>query len=271
MEYFKKLLFIATSEEEAQPLIDLFTMVPLDDDIDPGLPAMWYVAIQAKVKLYLLVSGEIKHYGITRCGTVNASLLAWEGIRTLDPDFVISCGYATGLANDAEIGDLFLCNTAQYYDRQFHCDEGDENQELMAYALGNYSCVVPAEVSFNYKLGVISSGNNCHISQETMDFFEENKVSLIDISTAAIAEICDLRYKPLIVIKGVHQLISEEEDDNDVLQIEDAQMLDEKIKIALEEIVTWAVTKLIPPMNKKVQDAKHFKAFSFRRFKKDIK
>ncbi|UTW43318.1 hypothetical protein KFE69_04055 [bacterium SCSIO 12844] len=270
MEYFKKLLFIATSDEEAQPLIDLFTMVPLEDDIDPGLPAKWYVAIQAKVKLYLLVSGEIKRYGFTRCGTLNASLLAWEGIRTIDPDYVISCGFATGLPHDAKTGDLYLCNNAQYYDRQFDCDETEINYVMMEYALGNYPCVVPASVNFKYKLGVIASGNNCHVSQDVMDILEVNRVSLIDMSTAAIAEICELKHKPLIVLKGVHQLVAEN-DQEIVLSHEEVNKLEEKINLALEEIVNWAVTKLIPPVKKKTQDAKYFKAFSFRRFKKNPK
>ncbi|MCF6765054.1 hypothetical protein L3V82_04640 [Thiotrichales bacterium 19S3-7] len=270
MEYFKKLLFIATSDEEAQPLISLFKMVPLEDDIDPGLPAKWYVAIQAKVKLYLLISGEIKRYGITRCGTLNSSLLAWEGIRTIDPDYVISCGFATGLAHHADTGDLYLCNHAQYYDRQFDCDEIDTNYGMTEYALGNYSCVVPAGVNFDYKLGIIASGNNCHVSQEVMESFENNRVSLIDMSTAAIAEICELKHKPLIVLKGVHQLVTEN-DQEAVLSQDEVVELEARIKVALEEIVNWAMTKLIPPVKKKTQDAKYFKAFSFRRFKKNPK
>lgn len=268
MEYFKKLLFIATSDEEAQPLIELFTMVPLEDDIDPDLPAKWYVAIQAKVKLYLLVSGEVKHYGITRCGTLNAALLAWEGIRTLDPDFVISCGFATGLSQYTNTGDIYLCNLVEYYDRQFDCDEANIDEGIRAYASGNYACVVPTGLSFDYKLGVIASGNNCHVSSDVMELLETDRVSLIDMSTAAVAEICDLRHKPLIVIKGVHQLVTEGEKET-ILSHQEVQELEDKLKCALDEIVKWAVLKLMPPVKNKIQNAKYFKAFSFRRFKKN--
>lgn len=267
MEYFKKILFIATSDEEAKSVIDSFNMVELEDDIDPGLPAKWYVAIQAKMKLYLLVSAQAHQYGVTRCGTQNATLLTWEGLRTMEADIVVSVGYATGIGR-AKLGDIYLCNQAKYFDREFDCDEN--NEEMSAYAIGNYHCIVPSKVSFSYQLGIIASGNSCSLSFELVEELEKDQVCLIDMSTAAIAEVCEIRSKPLVVLKGVHQLIGDEGDESQIPE-EGVQALSEAMDNALNDIVQWAKDKLIPPVKKKNKNAKYFKAFSFRRFKKNSK
>lgn len=204
---FKKILLLMAMPQEAQVIIKELKLKKIKNPISKLLPTSIYKTRQASKHIVLAVSDYCQRFEVARVGSQAAILLAWEAIRTFQPDIVINLGTGGGFkTRGAMIGDIFLsANPIRYHDRNFHSND----KNYYSYAIGDYPCFNSASLAkqLGVKTGIISTGNTMLSSNQEYQQMKKNCASVKEMEAAAIAEAAFLLKVPFIALKVVTDLV----------------------------------------------------------------
>lgn len=204
----KKIAILFAMGTEAKQTINAFNMTEIKNFFDPRLKLKCYKTTIKQDEIFLIVNDIYK--GIYRVGTQAAALMAWETIKLIKPDIIISAGTAGGFSETgACIGTVYLStNKIYYYDRNIPLGDYEK------YGRGEYkSLEAPfAAKKFGIKLGIIASGNS--LTTNVNDFIELKKlgVNAKEMEGAAIAEVASLCGIKFIAIKSITNIIKQDAD-----------------------------------------------------------
>lgn len=201
------ILFCFAMLAEAQPLIQHLHANEQTARFHTGLPLRLFEATFNSMRISIATSGMDMRYGVDNIGCEPATVMAYEGIRTLSPDLIISAGTAGGFKKlGAGIGTVYLSDQMViFHDRCVPLPGFAES------ALGCYPCVDAQQLAhkLNLPLGVISSGSSLRKSEGEFAILESNKVVAKEMEAAAIAWIASLFKCPFLAIKSITNLVDE--------------------------------------------------------------
>ncbi len=198
-----KTVIIVAMEVEAKPIIEQIGMHELSDIFDPRLPMIAYEADQ-NANIILVTNGKCPVNQCDRIGTQAAAVTAWESIRVLNPDLIISAGTAGGFKqHQTEIGDVYLSNEIKYHNRRAPFPEFEQ------YLLGNYGIFSTSEIAnkLGMKSGLVSSGDSVYAEQDDLKFMTEHGTRCKEMEAAAIAEIAQLANIDMFAIKVITDFV----------------------------------------------------------------
>jgi 5'-methylthioadenosine nucleosidase len=205
----KKIMLLVAMNKEAEPIIALLKMKAIKHKMDSQLPATAYEARMGKGKIILVVSGKCSIHHVDRIGSQGLNLVAWEALKTFNPDVLINAGTAGGFKENGSLpGDVYVSSESiKYHDRLFQPD-----LHFLNYGIGSYKCwsipVVAKELGF--KEGVISTGASLLSSQQENKQMAENNAAVKEMEAAAIAEVTQMRGVPFIALKIITDLVDTE-------------------------------------------------------------
>ncbi len=202
----EKVAIIVAMQTEANPLIEKLGLQPNNSlGLFPALGLMSYSGKIKDKEIYLIVNGTDQTYHVDNVGTTPAALTAYEVIRVIKPDTIISAGTAGGFANKgANVGDVYISSTKfMYHDRRIPL--GD----FSSYGIGSFPCLeAPAMVaSLGLKSGVISTGNSLTMSTTDQKVLMENNAVAKEMEVAAIAEVANKCGVNVMAVKGITNVV----------------------------------------------------------------
>ena len=210
--YFNKILVLVTRPREGEAIRKAFGMTELEDTFDAYLPVDWWVSVRQGNEVYLAQTRCPSQDQAAEVGPETASFIAWECMRDIDPDVVVSAGVAAGLASaGARLGDIYQCRRAYYHHRLFTtAPESAESGE------GGYDCVLVEPDREGLKTAIISTSSSFMLTRRDLQVLARQQATLKDMEAAAVASVARVRHKKLFVLKGVTDVFGLEENDKAV-------------------------------------------------------
>ncbi|HSW92746.1 MAG TPA: hypothetical protein VLJ15_00150 [Gammaproteobacteria bacterium] len=206
----QKIMLLVAMNKEAQPIIQQMKMKEIEHKIDVFLPIKAYEADVEKGKIILVVSGKCVSHGVDRIGTQGLNLVAWEALKTFNPDILINAGTAGGFQKNGSMpGDVYVSTEAiKYHDRLFHPD-----MHFLNYGVGSYKCLPIPFIAkrLGLKEGVISTGASLLSSQQENDQMNRNNAAVKEMEAAGIAEVAQMRGVSFVGLKIVTDLVDTHE------------------------------------------------------------
>lgn len=203
----QRVAIIVAMEEEALPIVAKLNMVAqtlsvfgFHEKLQLGL---FETTIKNK-KVFLITNGKNLSHDVDRVGTQSAALTTFTVIERLKPDLIMSMGTAGGL-KDSQIGDVYLSNGHfAYIDRVINLPKYKE------YGIGNFNYfhIPEAAKEFNFKLGIIASGSSLDPSARDLEELKRLNADVVDMESAAIAEVAERFDIKMIAIKSVTNFIN---------------------------------------------------------------
>lgn len=253
---FKKILILVTMVEEGAAIIKALNMTPLEDNFDKYLPVDWYISIQSGAKIYLAQTRKSQKIDVAQVGPETASFIAWECIKEIDPDLVINAGIAGAIGNKgANIGDIYQCQQAYYHHRIF------STAAYNHYGAGGFDCVT-VDGDDTLKKASISTSSSFILTDRDRDVMGGQNAILKDMEAAAIASVAFVREKDIFILKGVSDILEDNESTSD-------EVLGniEKVMSQVAEKLEYLIEKyFLPRAKKRVKHRKIFIPKIFKRF-----
>ncbi len=198
--------------EEGEPIVKALNMSPLEDEFDPYLPVDWFVSIQPGVKIYLAETRKSQKIDVAQVGPETASFVAWECMQAIDPDLVINVGVAGALGGSgARVGDIYQCQQAFYHHRIF------TTAAYNRYGAGGFDCVT-VDGDDTLKTAIISTSSSFVMTERDKTVMGEQGAILKDMEAAAVASVCYVREKDIFILKGVSDILEEDESSSDEIR-----------------------------------------------------
>ncbi|KAG6548077.1 hypothetical protein Mapa_010511 [Marchantia paleacea] len=202
MKVFEEFLAL---QAEAAPLVADLRLVQDSQEVFPeGVPWVKYSGTYEGLNVHIVTPGKDGIYGVDPVGTVPASLLTFTCIQVLKPDLIINCGTAGGFqAKGAAIADVYLISETAFHDRR------NSIPGYREYGVGALEATpVPKLLSaLQLKTGVLTTGDSLDHVPEDDVIMKANDATVKDMEGAAIAYVADLLSVPLIVLKGVTDIV----------------------------------------------------------------
>lgn len=201
------LLFCFAMLAEAQPLIQYLKASEQNDVFHASLPLRLFQASYNSMRISIVTSGLDTRYGADNIGCEPAAIMAYEGLRTLTPDLIISAGTAGGFKKrGASIGTVYFSSGRIIFHDRFVPLPGFAES-----ALGSYPCVDASSLAQQLGLqeGVISSGSSLRKAEVEFAILEGNKVVAKEMEAAALAWVAMLFRVPFLAIKSITNILDE--------------------------------------------------------------
>ncbi|KAL3697648.1 hypothetical protein R1sor_011724 [Riccia sorocarpa] len=201
----KTVLLVVALQAEAAPLVKDLNLKEDTSGLFPaGVPWVKFSGEYKSMKVHLVTPGVDAIHGVDAVCTVPASLLTFSSVQLFKPDLIINCGTAGGFQKKgAEIGDVYLISETAFHDRR-NMLPGFDNYGIGALA----ATPVPKLVShLNLKVGVLTTGDSLDHVDKDDEVMENNNATVKDMEGAAIAYVADLLTTPLILLKGVTDIV----------------------------------------------------------------
>lgn len=198
------LAILCALELESTPIINLLAMK--EREVFDQRLRLRFFASEKYPAIGLVLFGKCPLNNVDRIGTQIASVAAWETIKTIEPQKIVSAGTAGGFkSKGAQIGDIYVSHGPIYFHGR-HIPVPD----YKAFELGNFPSM---DVSINVRIkkGIISSGDSIPISR-----YDQDKINLIgsdakDMEAAAVAEIAHLANVPMVALKAISDIVDSNE------------------------------------------------------------
>jgi 5'-methylthioadenosine nucleosidase len=236
----KKIAIIVAMREEALPMIEKLKLTQCHPYCAPELGLQVYRGKIQGHKFHLVINGRDSRYDVAKIGTDAATLCAYETLRVLKPDTIISAGTAGGYAEKgANIGDIYLSSGPfVFHDRRVPLEGYDH------YAIGNYPCLeAPAMANaLQLKLGTISTGNSLSISEEDQAMIQKNGAVAKEMEVASIANIAQHFGARVIAVKAITNLAGVKADASQQFQ-ENFSIATKQLAETLPKILKFMLTK----------------------------
>ena len=171
------------------------------------------------LRLYL---GNYKNYDVSLmvcgCGKVNATYAMKYLIDSQQPDCILHSGIAGGISPAIQPLDLVLATTLTYHDvdqiqmsefppymKEFICDKHLSNL-IMNEATKN---------DIHIKQGRIISGDSfIASSQKAKQLAKDYQADMVDMESAAIAQVCNMENIPVIILRCASDKASDEAEED---------------------------------------------------------
>ena len=194
--------YIVAMQAEAQPFIDHYGVEEQKDFFAP-LPCRLYAKDIGDSKLFIVLNGQ--QHGSDLVGCEAASVATLAAIQQLDPDIIVNSGTCGAFkSNGADIADVYLGNAVMFHDRRVPGDD-----EWGTQALGNYPVYNKVEEvasALRMKLGKVTTGSSLDMQPCDLEIIRANGGQLKDMEGAAVAFVCSLFGKPVLLVKSVTDL-----------------------------------------------------------------
>lgn len=202
----RKIMLIVAMKKEAVPIIKKLEMKLIPNSLDKHLPVEAYESVTGKGKIVLVISGKCATHGVDRIGSQGLNLVAWEALKTFEPDILINAGTGGGFhRNGSQPGDIYISSECvKYHDRLFSPD-----MFFLNYGIGSYKCLEIPNIAnkIGAKIGVISTGASMLASKEEEKQMLNNKAVVKEMEAAGIAEVAQMRNVPFIALKIITDLV----------------------------------------------------------------
>ena len=203
-----RIAFIVAMRQEAQPIIEHFKLEYISNVFDKELPMEVYRRDIDGMELYLVLNGQDPFYKLESIGTQSATIATLSTIQTINPDLIINAGTAGGFKKrGAKIGDVYSALSGVYFhDRKIPM--GDYHKM----GLGKHNCLEIPNISksLGLKQGIATTGDSLNMSTDDKKIIDSYKGEMKDMEAAAIARVCQLYNKPLIIIKSITDIVDGE-------------------------------------------------------------
>ena len=197
------ILLLAAMRDEARPTIKKFGLERKKNF--ENMPFEIYEGDAYGNQVMLMTSGIDPEFGVDNVGTQAAAVMTAVGIKEFKPDLIVNFGTAGGFkACGAEIGSVYVCDRFRFHDRRIPFPGFKE------YGVGDYSSNFEKELTGEFSLGTVTSGNSfVSTESELTEMIELACVRPLvkDMEAAAIAQVCSWSKQPLIAFKTVTDLI----------------------------------------------------------------
>ena len=194
--------------DEAKALIQKTGVIENTQLFHSKLPQRIFQGKYKDFSLSIVTSGTDTRYdNVDNIGCEAAVLSAYESIRILTPDLVISAGTAGGFSKrGAVIGKVYLSHQSIFFhDRHVPLPGFQES------AIGAYPCVDAIELAkqLNLDVGTISSGSSLQKSSSDIDLIEKYGAIAKEMEAAAIAWVSMLFNTPFLAVKSITNIVDE--------------------------------------------------------------
>lgn len=189
---------------EAEPIIQRFNLKEIHDVFDHRL-GLQVFAQENSPSFCLVLFGKCKRNNVDRIGTQFASIAAWETVRIIKPEIIISAGTAGGFkSKGTEIGDVFLSEKHIYFHGR-HIPV----PKYSTFAKGEIPVFSNIKLGSSNKIkrGIISSGDSIPVTPLDSQLMEELGTDAKDMEAAAIAEVAQLTNTKIIALKCISDFI----------------------------------------------------------------
>lgn len=210
----KKICYIIAKHSEARPLIEHFNLRHVPDYFSP-LPCQLYRGSTGHSELYVVLNGTQHQRDLVGCEAASVTTMA--AIEHLHPDIVISSGTCGAWKRyGAKTGQVYLGNGAMFHDRRVPGDNKWGTQ-----GLGNYPVWQGTEAlaeSLQLPTAKVTTGSSFDMTAEEETIIDQNSGRLKEMEGAAVAFVCSLYNKPVLLVKAVTNLRDAEQEDMTAFQ-----------------------------------------------------
>ncbi len=205
----RPIAIIVAMKSEADPMILRLRMEPVAAETLGFNPKLGLIVFQARVaerSIYLVRNGMDSTHGVDRVSTLPAAITAYETIRVLAPEYIISAGTAGGL-KEAKIGDVYLSNSNFVL-----CDRFIDLPSYCEYALcsSKYFAIPDAAPALGLKLGVVATGSSLDPAPRDLERLKDLDADVVDMEAAAIAEVAERLEIKMIALKAVTNFLDKD-------------------------------------------------------------
>lgn len=200
-----KIAIIMAMHSEAEPVISKLSLKPIQvESIDfCKIPfESYYVNIENKLEVYLLVSGKCNQHNVDRVGTQAAAILSYITCEHIKPNLIISTGTAGADSKQGyEIGDVVIGEKYFfYYDRNIPLP-GYEQLGLGFYSVYKNSKKIAKILGL--KTAIIATGNSLINTERDSEILSKFHAGLKEMEVASIAEVASFYQIPVMAIKSI--------------------------------------------------------------------
>ncbi len=172
----------------------------------------------------IITEGQyLGHHVIVICcgiGKVNAAVAATLLIKEFNPDYIINTGSAGGFAKDLNIGDVIIAKAAAFHDVDvtvFGYEYGQLPGQPLWFESDSYlhnmaQNGILSQDNHRIRSGNVISGDSFISQKQQLIKLHErfSDADIIDMEAAAIAQVCHIFQKPLLVVRSVSDLVHKE-------------------------------------------------------------
>lgn len=199
---------LVAMRDEARGIIDALDLEEVSEVFNDRLPMRCFRGRWRELHISLAIAGVDSRFDVDHVGCEPAAVMAYEVIRTLAPDVLISAGTAGGFAaRGATIGTVYLsAREFVFHDRHVPLAGFDES------AIGGYPAarVETMAAALALPTGVISSGSSLAKSDQDIQVIARHGAVAKEMEAAAIAWIAMMFGVPMIAVKSITNLVDED-------------------------------------------------------------
>lgn len=224
---------------EAKPLIEYYNLTRQEGFFAP-LPCELYETTleEDNLRLCVVINGVQHERDLIGCEA--ATLTTHAAIERLHPDMVISSGTCGAWRRyGMEVGEVYLGSGAMFHDRRVPGDNSWHTQGLGNYPVWDGTLDLADELDI--KTGKVTTGSSFDITAEEEMLIEQNYGRLKEMEGAAVAFVCSLYQKPVMLVKAVTNLRDAADDDMDAFQ-SNLRKASEALLVANKKIISWFAT-----------------------------
>lgn len=205
-----RICYIMAMRAEAQPLIEHYRLERQEDFFAP-LPCQLHTGTaDGGCELYVVTNGVQHDRDLVGCEAATMTTMA--AIERLNPDLVICSGTCGGWKRyGTEVGRVYLGDAVMFHDRRIPDDNEWGTQSLGNYPVWGGTKALAARLGL--ETGKVTTGSSFDMTKEDEDIIDQHGGKLKETEGAAVAFVCSLFHKPLLLVKAVTNLRDEGCDD----------------------------------------------------------
>jgi nucleoside phosphorylase len=208
LQQIKNIVVLMAMQQEANPIINSLSLIENQTVLSPQLPFKCFQTNFAKSHLTIITSGIDHKNQVDNIGCEAATLMAYESIKQLNPDIIISAGTAGGFSDKgAVIGSIYASeNYFIFHDRIVPLPGFRES------AIGHFPAhnVNKMASDLLIKTGIMSTGSSLEKNLKEHFILDEHEVVAKEMEAAAIAWVAMLHNIPMFAIKSITNLVDQQ-------------------------------------------------------------
>lgn len=238
----RKVVVIVVMEQEAQPIVEKFSLRKIKSAFAAAIPVKAYKGKIDQLRIFLIVNGKDKRYGVDNVATQPATITTLLAIEKFKPDLIINAGTAGGLgANGAQIGDVYVSSKSfKFHDRRIPIPGYAE------YGIGSYPAWDASKMAKNLglKTGIVSTGNSLDMTKMDEKIIKSNNATIKDMEAAAIAWVAQLFDVPVMSLKSVTDLVDSNKPTQEEF-LKNLSLATKNLQLKLAEVLKYCSGKSV--------------------------
>lgn len=204
----KNIVILMAMQQEADRLISTFNLVENKTLLSEMLPFRCFQTKLTKSYLSLITSGTDHRNQVDNIGCEAATLMAYESIRQLHPDILISAGTAGGFSDKgAEIGSVYASDSYFIFHDRIVPLAGFRESAIGRFPATKIDKMVE---DLHLQSGIISTGSSLEKNVRDNHILTKHPVVAKEMEAAAIAWVAMLHEIPMFAIKSITNLVDKE-------------------------------------------------------------